>query len=601
MRNCLPMLGLMLSLAALPGTAQTTSSGNARLVVGPNMLVSRDHDGAHVELMLAAHPRDRKVMVGGAITMTRPEGGFATRTYATRDGGHSWHAAEFPEQLKWGGADPQVAFTPQGTALFVTLAMVKDDEGRTRGGMYAYRSEDGGMNWSNAIDLHYSWDHPQIIVDHTTGRFAGRAYIGVLYGYPVYRVGVFRSDDDGRSWTGPVEAANGGGVLGINVVNPGVFSDGMLFLPYVDFEFLPERRSGEEYESGVWFVTSADGGLTFSQPKKITSVHGRRSRQQFGGFPQLVVDSRFNRIHVAWADQRAERSRIRVQTSADRGQTWSDARLLDPRVPGDAHQYQPALAVNDSGVVAVTWFDTRGSADGRSYRQFMTASLDGGKTWLDATAVSDQPSFPYGDGNVRYQVSAWRTRPDSMRLSLISAASRWGNGGDYMGVSADASGAFHPWWADARSGTFQIMTAEVRVASDSAPPASAAAANLTERDVTGSIEVLADPTRFAGGEAVLPIRLKNTGNRPIHAPLRLVLRRFGSGLGSDLQEFAPEVLNAQNGVTGDGAMFDFTPAIGSGEILQPGAITGAVEIRVKVKDPLRVPDMHVSIMGRQSN
>jgi hypothetical protein len=112
--------------------------------------------------------------------------------------------------------------------------------------------------------------------------------------------------------------------------------------------------------------------------------------------------------------------------------------------------------------------------------------------------------------------------------------------------------------------------------------------------------VLADPTRFAGGEAVLPIRLKNVGT-PIHAPLRLVLRRFGSGLGGELQEYAPEVLNAANRVTGEGAIFDFTPAIGSGGILPPGAMTGAVEIRVKVKDPLRVPDMHVSVTGRQPN
>ncbi len=32
-----------------------------------------------------------------------------------------------------------------------------------------------------------------------------------------------------------------------------------------------------------------------------------------------------------------------------------------------------------------------------------------------------------------------------------------------MGLTADATGAFHPFWADSRSGTFQIYTAVVKV------------------------------------------------------------------------------------------------------------------------------------------
>jgi hypothetical protein len=571
---------------------------SARLVVGPNVLVSRDHDGAHVELMLAAHPRDRRNLVGGAITMTRPDGGFATRTYATRDGAHTWHVAQFPEQVQWGGADPQVAFTPHGTALFVTLAMVRDELGRTRGGMHAYRSEDGGVTWGSATDLHYSWDHPQLGVDHTKGRFAGRAYIGVLYGYPVYRVGVFRSDDDGRTWIGPVEAANGAGVLGINVVNLGVFSDGTLFVPYVDFEFLPERRAAEAYEQSMWFVTSSDGALTFSTPRRIGTVHGRRSRVRFGGFPQFAVDGRFDRVYAVWSDQASDRSRLWVRVSPDRGQTWSEPRLIDPKVPADADQYQPAIAVNDSGVVAVSWFDTRGQGDGRSYRQFITASQDGGKTWLEATAVSERAGDPHGDGNVRYQVSGWRPQPDSLRVSLISAASRWGNGGDYMGIAADASGAFHPWWADARSGTFQIMTAEVRLVPGAAA-ALAPPANLTEQDVTRAIEVLSDPTRFENGVATLPIRLRNIGTAPIYGPLRLTIRGFGSGMSDELQELAPEVLNAANRQTGKGAVFDFSDVMGSHGVLEPGATTGAVEFQLRVKDPLRVPDFHVAVSGRR--
>ena len=154
--------------------------------------------------MVAANPRNGKNLVGAAITEARPSGGQACRTYASDDGGSSWNASEFREQIEFGGGDPQVAITPAGTALFTALAFVKDDKGQDRAGLYVYRSEDGGRSWKPPADLGYSYDHEQIAVDRTFGKYAGRVYIGVLHDYPVYRVGVFRSgctcaNADGRT------------------------------------------------------------------------------------------------------------------------------------------------------------------------------------------------------------------------------------------------------------------------------------------------------------------------------------------------------------------------------------------------------------------
>jgi hypothetical protein len=330
---------------------------------------------------------------------------------------------------------------------------------------------------------------------------------------------------------------------------------------------------------------------------KVGTVRGARSGGPYYTFPQFVVDGRRDRVYVAWTDQVERRARIFSRYSSDRGRTWSEAKRVDTAIPTGAHQYQPAIAVNDSGAVAVTWFDTRGAADGRSYRQFISASIDGGLTWLPATPVAEQYGDPHGAGNIRHQVNAWRPQPDSMRISLTSAASRWGNGGDYMGLAADAAGAFHPWWTDARTGTFQIMTAEVRV--EMGATTAVAAPDLVERDVTRDIEILADPTRIdADNIAVLPVRLRNNGNTPIHGPLTLTIRGFGSGLGAQLQEFAPEVLNASNQRTGAGASFSFTGAIGTAGVLAPGQVSGAVEMRLRLPDPLTVPDLHVAITGR---
>src|SRR5262245_29356807 len=101
--------------------ARQDRAATARIVVGPDILASRDGTFAHVEATVAANPRDARNLLGAAITFSRPDGGTACRTYASFDGGSSWTPADVPEQLESGGGDPQVAFTPHGTALFAAL------------------------------------------------------------------------------------------------------------------------------------------------------------------------------------------------------------------------------------------------------------------------------------------------------------------------------------------------------------------------------------------------------------------------------------------------------------------------------------------------
>ena len=142
------------------------------------------------------------------------DGGSATKAYVSRDGGIVWNDVIFPEQREMGGGDPQVAFSAVGTALFATLATGPDETGRTRAFLHSYRSEDGGATWSDVYNLGASYDHPMLVADQTTGPFSGRLYMSVLYGGIEYSLGVFRSEDDGRSWIGPVKFIDGAGGAG---------------------------------------------------------------------------------------------------------------------------------------------------------------------------------------------------------------------------------------------------------------------------------------------------------------------------------------------------------------------------------------------------
>ena len=388
--NPLPcLLAVALVAAGAAGAGQETRE--PRIVVGPDYLVSRDGDRPHVEIMAAANPRNPRNLLAGAITFTRPDGGAATKAYVSFDGGVQWDDITFPEQKETGGGDPQVAFTAAGTAIFATLATRADETGRTRAFLHAYRSEDGGRTWSAPYDLGASYDHPMLAADQTTGPFAGRLYMSVLYGRE-YSLGVFRSEDDGRSWIGPVKFLDGAGERGLNVDPTVVFHDGAVMVPFVDFPSNPEQTANWT-ESRLWTVVSTDGGVTFSEPKpgpvKMTGEETREAREgtprfRGGSWTMLAADrsERFrDRAYAVWPDYSKGLPRVVISWSDDRGSTWSDPGPVAPPEAPDVQQFQPAVAVNRDGVLGVSWYDTRQAPSRFAFHQNFAASFDGGETF----------------------------------------------------------------------------------------------------------------------------------------------------------------------------------------------------------------------------
>ena len=593
------------------------AADDVKVTVGPNYLVSHDGDVPHCEMMIAANPLDPKNLVAMSIVAARPNGGWACRTYATKDGGGTWRYNDFAEQVEWGGGDPQVVFTPSGTAVSLSLAFgsVKDDTGKPRGGMAIYRSEDGGLNWKLSRNICCSHDHPQMIVDDSMGKYAGRIYIGTLWDYPVYRIGIFRSDDDGRTWIGPVEAVNGGGELGVNVTTTGVMSDGTLVVPYVDFEYKPEHQKVHgKVQDNAWLVKSSDGGLTFGRPIKTQALTFDLDMREAFAVPQTAIDNRSTAfrdyLYMTWIDV-SDKPRVVFSRSTDRGETWSKPMALASDVPATTWQIQPSIAVNKRGVVGVTWLDTRGVTDHSKYDLYFAASTDGGQTFMKPVKVSTEPSVIAGNGNSRPMGAVFPTG-DTGQLSLLSAANRWPNGGDYFSITTTSTGVFYPVWADARSGTFQVYTAPIRVdlppteeekKRDAAravydpPKPPSDPAKRVETSILKKVEFVFDPGSWSGNISELPVRIKNTSEVDIYPPIRLEVTDFGFKANKRDTAYDPTILNASNSKSGPGAQFSFDQAVGADGVLHPGMLSGPVPIRLKVPDPKTAPSLAFKITG----
>ena len=585
------------TMACVAAAAGAETPG-PRIVVGPNILVSRDGDIAHCETMIAANPTDPKNLLGGSIVMIRPDGGAANKAYVSFDGGSTWADVSFPREMEHGGADPQVGFGITGTAYFVGLSK----------GMNFYRSEDGGKTWSEPILLGRGHDHEMLITDHTYGPYAGRVYLTDETDVPGSteledlqmrrRVVLFRSLDDGRSFIGPVEVARGNNT-GLAAQNLLVLSDGTLFIPMVEYP-----NYAIDKEASTWkavFSLSTDGGVTFSSRRLIAEVafggvkvmrkiQGSGRVDQMAG-PVFAVDpgGKFrDRIYAAWTDLENDRYRLVLSWSGDRGKTWSAPKPLDPGAPAYASQFQPMIAVNPDGVLGVYWYDTEGFPSRDRFDISFTASVDGGETFLPKTRVSSATSNPFGSGNLRPGPFV-RTDRGLVTASFVSGMSRWPNGGDYIGMTAGTDGIFHPFWTDGRTGTYQLYTAAIRVLAGGQPAMPVpekAAASLSDK-----VTLVFDPIQYdrATQEVLLPVRLKNISKETLYPPFNVEIKELAHpySVKSHEETDTPTILNASNDKTGVGATFDYSKALHDLESLEPEAVTDAVLWRFKAASAVK--------------
>ena len=568
------------TLAAQPAARRPAPS---RIEVGPNILVSYDGNVTHIEPHVAAHPNDPKKLVGSAIV--NYEYGSRVSSYASSDGGYTWKFAALPVL---DAGDPQVAFGKTGTVLFAGLGSLDD---QAPAGLYVSRSENNGLSWQQPVLVADQQDHPQMVVDHTDGRFSGRVYIGTLHAS--YTLGVARSTDDGRTWNTPVDFVSGGARYGHNVANLLVLGDGTLFVPFVTWTRGSQVPGSD---TSTWdFVLSSDGGDTFSAPRQIridrigelAALPPRARRQQL---PQFGIDSyggvRKDRIYMAFPIIVKDIARVYVQFSDDRGTTWSEAKPIDASTPAHAEQFNQMVTVNRQGIVGVTWFDTRASEDGSTFDEYFAASVDGGHTFLPAVRVSMVSIRPHAAGNLGVDASSSVAR-GTVFISFDRSFGRLESGGDYLGLTADAEGVFHPIWPDTRTGTYRLYTAAVRVTSDG--PVSAPA-DAVVREIKGAeLGILFDPVSVDESTGIItaPLRVQNLTGGPLYGPLTIrfdVDPTAGDRGKFDVLNY-PQIIGARNGKTGPGAEFDLTPLIGTTGVIPAGATTAQFMLRIKPQTP----------------
>lgn len=425
--------------------------------VGNAAVVARAPDRNLIfEPHLAVHPADPSHFLAVAIVGTAV-GSFEEResqqtcaSFLSLDAGKTWERHDFVISKC---ADPWVAITPDGQALFTSLGTrpTLSQQGRPGAvdGLIAFHSADGGRMWDEKpVGLGRGHDHPTTVVDVGSSMRKGWMYVvshrDIRADDGKVRSSVFvaRSRDGGKTFDEPVN------VVPNNLHNlaemAAVASDGTLVVSFVDAGHETENPGGgSTFERRrAWVVRSTDGGHAFSMPLFANDACGPPPKFRLSSFVTDTSAGPF-RDRLYFACRQKAGGPIVVNYSKDGGETWSDPVAANGAPsPSTVEERIPGLAVNAQGVLGVGWIDGRDQPGHRCEQEVhFSASTDGGRTFLP-----------------------------ERRVSIVPACSDWDahlepTGGDYFGMVTTPDDRFHLLWSEMRDGISQLRTTTVEAES----------------------------------------------------------------------------------------------------------------------------------------
>lgn len=564
--------------AARPQAAHL-SGGDVRVSTGA---------APRVEPTLAVDPTDATHLVGAAMSFRESDGAVELAAYVSFDGGLSWRTSIPPQAANSSAADPQVAITPAGTVLLAAVHDGEDERGQLSLDMRIYRSTDGGRIFGPPVVIAGGWDHEQLAVDPASGS----VYLAAMKAARVpgdetalsYTISLMRSDDDGRSF-GPPATVVEGGELGVNVYGLGVGGSGDIHVLYQTFVYRGADKPRTDRAS-VFTVRSRDGGRSFSLPVKVGDRRFEpfAERQPTGpstfigtAEPKLAVRARADGedgLLAVFNQHGADgRYRIVLARSEDSGTSWLPAELVADADTGD--QTMPSIAVATPATVALSWLDTRDDRAGGRYLPYLAISHDGGVSFEPPRPIATAASRPFAPGNLKPYPAAVNHPREGLFVFAESTYARYPAGGDYAGLAIGGDGVVHAFWPDSRDGTFQIYSRRIVLAARPAERPS------TRRLVVDDqLSLRFDTARFEPehGRLTLPVRFVNRGDRPVYAPLVLVVRdivdraAMAHGEAEAPRTVTPSALRRDDG----SSVVDVSAALGDSGVLMPGEISRTV-------------------------
>jgi len=204
-------------------------------------------------------------------------------------------------------------------------------KGHGRGAIVYKRSDDGGLTWSERLPTPKSWETSlEVPTIHRVVDSAGRKRLILWSGLYPARLAV--SEDDGRTWSELKAVGDWGGIVVMGSVVPLKTPGRYLALFHDDGRFFTsQNRKKNPPVMTLYKTSSADGGLTWSQPEAIFA-----SSEVHLCEPGAVHSPDGKQLAVLLRENRRKKNSHIIFTD-DEGKTWTEPRELPGALTGDRH------------------------------------------------------------------------------------------------------------------------------------------------------------------------------------------------------------------------------------------------------------------------
>jgi hypothetical protein len=556
MRHC-PVAAIVLPVVMAVASNLAEAQGGPTVRVEQTTLVSAQAPAIpHAEPFVAVSGRDPRQLLAAAIAPGPSS--FRSAVYRSTDAGRSWSVVTF-DSARWAaGVDPIVYFDAAGTAFFSALS----------GGFPVLRSPDGGATWERPIQVPGGgYDREYLAFDATRGPYSGRVYaagtlsLRDIQGRRHAAIAVSTSQDGGRTFASPRIIMPDSAEEFWTIADPVVLPSGRVLIAVASVVVSPGgMMMGSAMRGHVRVITSDDGASTFSAP--VTVADFTNSMGKPGVLARTTVRAvadtaaasplRGN-VYLTWPELVDGRYDIVVARSSDDGRSWRTTRPVDA---GTGHQTNPALAVNNAGMVALLWNDRRESGESSCFAVRAAASADGGEHFGASTPLSTRATCPESADNWTPIAMSFMNTPMNgagparPAIQITALPMRFLTGGETQGLVASPDGSFHALWLDGSSGVMQLRWSrlaasgtvaakrDLAVALASSPPFDALAAMR--------IEVEHAELDFVAHTLSVRVRVANPTKMAMATPIDLVIERLSGAL-EGLR--ATDADNAKDGAT----------------------------------------------------
>jgi hypothetical protein len=469
---------------------------------------SHDAYNSHSEPYIAMNPTNHLNLIAGSkqyVDLAHYR--FKIGTYYSFDGGQTWtdngHLGVTGSSPAYNEADDcditsdiWMTFDDQGTAYAMVLhdpsvpdtssspACPKTGTKTSTSGwnMELWKSADGGRTWTGPVHINDNFSNlvqRQVLLDdknaiavdnysHPAGK------VGTLYACweldsnpgVAQQLAVAVSNDAGATWSSPTLVSIGETrELGCQI---SIAKSGSAIISYFDYA-----------NNQQMYVRSDDHGLTWSTPQVISSVNpipspfpGQAFRNQ--SLPGMAYSAADDSLYIVWSDYGTHNgvtdadillSKASVGTSG--ALTWSaPVRVNQDPVGNGKDQFQPAIAITESGQVDVSYFDRRNDPDNFFIDTYLSRSNDGGAHWTDTrvtSAMSNPQVNPPIDsgGHAFYGDYQGLVADDRMAIPFFNAT--------FLANLSPTDPAYSPW-QEVFAGRVPNTLPDLKVSSMSANP-----------------------------------------------------------------------------------------------------------------------------------